>query len=217
MSPRNPPHFAGADEWFEQRGYIRKGRFPLWVKNVTADIQLRFEASASFYGEHNPKTALGQWVRLPKMATLDKALYKGSFAAPTGNEAGLVLGPAENSVFGSRKIPLELTGVGPCWDAAVERLGPAIEAMETQLCDHQSDLRPVLEGPYFKPWFYPYAPLLIILHAGDRDAAHQWLKDFDYETALTNPHVPEPDPEELTPRQQYVQACALVDSYFNGK
>lgn len=216
MSPRRPPNFSGADPWFEERGYIRTGRFPNWVKDLTDDLQIVMEASASFYGEHNPKTSLEPWIRLPKLAKLDQSFYAGTSIVPTGKHAAMILAPVDRSIYGAEEIPLELTGSGPDWDHAIELLEPALKEREAYLLDNRADLRQVLGGPYFEKWHYPYAELLIILDAGDYEAAQQWLDTVDYEK-LINPRGRPQRPSEPTPKQLHEQARKIVADYFGSR
>ncbi|MCQ4621507.1 hypothetical protein KBX19_09810 [Corynebacterium sp. CCUG 71335] len=216
MSPRKPPHFAGADPWFEQHGYVRKGRFPSWVKDLTDDLQIVIEASASFYGEHNPKTSLEPWIRLPKLAKLDQSFYAGTPIVPRGNHAAMVLAPVERSIFDTEEIPLELSGCGPDWDSAIEQLEPGLNQIESYLLDKRGDLRNVLDGPYFKLWHYPYAELLIILDAGDYEGAQQWLDAADYEK-LINPRGRPTRPDEPTPAQQHEHVRAVVSDFVRNR
>ena len=219
---RRKPMFSDLDPWFEERGYKRAGRKSRWKKTLPRRIELQVEAEAIPRGETEPMTSIAQRVRLPQYAKLLRSAMAGStLNGDPGSDIAFVLKPWDLSANHflkpddlSADRPLEIDGSGPKWDAFLETIGPVFEANEAQLLENTDDLRPVMEGPYFSLAYDLYAELILILHAGDFNAARNWIDDLDYKAVLDPYNLTLP-PGSMTAEEEYQQARRVFHDYID--
>jgi|GEM_PF-2561798 len=208
---RAKPLLSELDPWFEERGYKRLGRKTEWKKVLPGGIELRSECDVILRGEGEPDTMMIQFVCLPQYAKLQKAaIEQSSFRGDPGSSAGLLLDPRILPDY----QPLEIDGAGPKWDAFLTEFGPIIEANEAQLREHYEDLLPVADGPYFEIATGVYPELFLLLHAGDFEAARDWIDNLDYEPAL-NPGKLNVRAGKLTAEEEYQQARKVFHVYID--
>lgn len=212
--------FADTDQWFADRGYVRKGtKSPYWVKQLGSDLEMVLSSDPIKISSEVYETRVLFWARFPKLAALDSALYlnNSKMGKPTGVGKGIGLMVASlDDAWSTGYEPLEASGNGANWSAFLRQLDSALPRIEAELTSEPDFRHNVETGKFWKvSQNHRFAKMFILLHLEEWDEAQHLLETTDWHKKL-NPQNIRDMPNQTTTEEDVQHATRTLAEYIDA-